>query len=220
MAGSSFTGPLKIKKSDGSKVTFVDADGQITGEIADTLAQGSIYIGNASNITSELDISTDTQILVGNGTTATSVAMSGDATLANTGALTISEGAVEDSMIEGLADGEFIIGVDGTAANNAKVTMSGDATLANDGTLTLAVPNIRAATLHTWDEAASASDVVTVTGALATDVIVATINVRGANNPTTVLSAARTGADSVTVTLDQNGENGVTVVSVMAIQVA
>lgn len=29
MAGSSFTGPLKIKKSDGTKVTFVDASGDI-----------------------------------------------------------------------------------------------------------------------------------------------------------------------------------------------
>lgn len=79
---------------------------------------------------------------------------------------------------------------------------------------------VRSASRHTWNEAAAASDVVTVTGVDATDVILATINVRGTNSPTTVLSAERSGADSVTVTLDQNGENGVTVVSVIALRVA
>ena len=78
------------------------------------------------------------KILVASGTAYAEVAVSGDVTLASNGAVTIAEGAVEDSMIEGLADGQFIIGVDGTAANNAKVTMSGHATLANDGSLTLA----------------------------------------------------------------------------------
>lgn len=64
------------------------------------LAQGSILIGAATGRAVALDGSTDTQILVGNGTTMTSVAVSGDATLANTGALTIAAGAVEQSMID------------------------------------------------------------------------------------------------------------------------
>lgn len=63
------------------------------------LAQGSILIGAATGRAVALDGSTDTQILVGNGTTMTSVAVSGDATLANTGALTIAAGAVEESML-------------------------------------------------------------------------------------------------------------------------
>lgn len=79
---------------------------------------------------------------------------------------------------------------------------------------------VRSASRHTWDEAAAAADVATLTGVEATDIILATINVRGANNPTTVLSAERSGANSVTVTLDQNGENGVTVVSVIALKAA
>jgi hypothetical protein len=63
--------------------------GDITaGEI--TLAEGSLLVGNASGVAAALDASTDTQILVGNGTTATSVAVSGDATLANDGALTVT----------------------------------------------------------------------------------------------------------------------------------
>lgn len=108
---------------------------KLTSELAlidtelDTLASASAAFGALA----------DGKIIVGNGSgVATDVAMSGDATIANTGALTIATGAVEDSMIEALADGEFLIGVDGTAANNAKVTMSGDATLANDGALTIA----------------------------------------------------------------------------------
>ena len=108
-------GSARLMK-DGSVI--VDTDGSIKADIKDALASGKIYVGNASGVSAE-------------------VAMSGDATLANTGALTIATGAVEDSMIEGLADGEFIIGVDGTAANNAKVTTSGDATIANDGTVTV-----------------------------------------------------------------------------------
>jgi len=82
------------------------------------------------------------KILVADGDSVEPVAVSGDATLAADGELTIAEGAVEDSMIEALSDGEILIGVDGTAANNAKVTVSGDAALANDGTLTLAAANL------------------------------------------------------------------------------
>jgi len=86
-------------------------------DAVEALASGKIIVSNASGVAAD-------------------VALSGDATISNTGALTIAEGAVEDSMIEALADGEILIGVDGTAANNAKVTVSGDASLANDGTLT------------------------------------------------------------------------------------
>ncbi len=112
-----------------SGATFTVEDGSLeAGDVA--LADGKILVGNASGV-------------------AAGVSMSGNATISNTGAVTIATGAVEDSMIEGLSDGEFIIGTDGTAANNAKVTMSGEATLANDGTLTLAAPAVRALTSQT-----------------------------------------------------------------------
>jgi len=78
------------------------------------------------------------RILVADGSNYQSVAVSNDATLAANGALTIAAGAVEDSMIEGLAAGQFIVGTDGTAANNAKVTMSGHATMTGAGAVTLA----------------------------------------------------------------------------------
>lgn len=56
MAGTSWTGPLKIKKSDGTKVTFVDADGitVIALEEATTASptfavSGSTTIDSSSN---------------------------------------------------------------------------------------------------------------------------------------------------------------------------
>ena len=124
-----------IEIESGGALTI--ADGALEApDIA--LAQGSVLVGDSDGEASALSAKGSGKILVGNGTTITSVSVSGDATLSSAGVLTIATGAVEDSMIEGLSDGEFIIGVDGTAANNAKVTMSGDATLANTGALTIA----------------------------------------------------------------------------------
>ena len=96
-------------------------------DVVEVLASAKIMVGNASGVMAD-------------------VAMSGDATIDNAGALTIAALAVETGMlaggavtaakVEALADGEVLIGVDGTAANNAKVTVSGDGLLANDGVLT------------------------------------------------------------------------------------
>jgi hypothetical protein len=69
------------------------------GEIA--LTTGSVLIG-AAGVGSALDVKGNGKILVGNGTTATSVTVSGDVTLANTGAVTIGNNAVTTVKI---ADG-------------------------------------------------------------------------------------------------------------------
>ena len=111
MARTKFSGP--VDSDNGFSVngtTVINSSGEIVADIKDTLAQGSIYIGDASNETSELDIKTSGQILVGNGTTATSVAVSGDATLSSAGALTIAADAVEGSMI---ADADGVAGLYG-----------------------------------------------------------------------------------------------------------
>lgn len=64
---------------------FDSIDSSISGITA--LADGKIIVGNASGVAAD-------------------VAMSGDATIANTGALTIAAGAVEESMLAvGTADG-------------------------------------------------------------------------------------------------------------------
>jgi len=69
------------------RILKVGRDLQATG-IA--LAQGSILVGNSSGLAAALSVKDTTKILVGNGTTVASVAVSGDATLANTGAITIA----------------------------------------------------------------------------------------------------------------------------------
>lgn len=78
--------------------TLTIADGSLeTPDLA--LAQGSIMVGDANGKGSALSVKDDAKILVGNGTTATSVAVSGDATIDNAGALTIAAGAVEAAML-------------------------------------------------------------------------------------------------------------------------
>jgi len=59
-----------------------------------TLAQGNILIGSSAGLATPLDAKTTTRVLVGNGTTLTSVPLSGDATMANTGAVTVASGAI------------------------------------------------------------------------------------------------------------------------------
>jgi hypothetical protein len=86
----------EIEIESGATLTIVDG-GLETPDLA--LAEGNIAVGDSDGEGSALDASGDGKILVGNGTTITSVAVSGDATLANTGALTIATGAVEDSML-------------------------------------------------------------------------------------------------------------------------
>jgi hypothetical protein len=56
----------------------------------DNLTRGSIIVGGVANATGKLDAKTSGQILVGDGTDLASVAVSGDATLAANGALTLA----------------------------------------------------------------------------------------------------------------------------------
>jgi len=86
-------GQVLASKADG---TFEWAEG-LTG----SLATGNLFVGDASGKAVALDAKADGQILVGNGTTVSSVAMGGDATIDNTGALTIKPLAVEEGMIAG-----------------------------------------------------------------------------------------------------------------------
>lgn len=76
------------------------ADDAITLAKMDDLAQGSIIVGGVADAPTALDASTSGQILVGDGTDLVSVAVSGDATLAADGTLTIAADAVDDTMID------------------------------------------------------------------------------------------------------------------------
>ena len=96
---------------------------------------------------SKLAALTSARILVGSAANvATSVAMSGDATLANTGALTIANlaitnakvaasAAIDFSKLAALTSGNIIVGSAGTVPTS--VAMSGDATIVASGALSL-----------------------------------------------------------------------------------
>ena len=80
---------------DGTSLTATAAE----LNVLDGLAQGSILLGDGSGAAAILDAKTSGQIMVGDGTTVASVAVSGDATLAANGALTIGTGVVEHAML-------------------------------------------------------------------------------------------------------------------------
>lgn len=63
------------------------------------LTEGNLLLGSAANVATVTDFSADAQIGIGDGTTFNSVAVSGDVTIDNTGAVTIAAGAVEKSML-------------------------------------------------------------------------------------------------------------------------
>mgnify|MGYP001255007540 CR=1 FL=1 len=85
--------------NNGVKTEVIAQDGTIKGEIKEALAQGSIYIGNSSGITSELSVKTDGGILIGNGTTAAVNTLSGDVTMTNAGLTSIGAKKVTTAKI-------------------------------------------------------------------------------------------------------------------------
>lgn len=102
---------------------FVDAS-----SISTTLADGDIFIGNASNV-------------------ATARAVTGDVVISNTGVTSISSGvivnadinasaAIAYSKLAALPSGDILVGSAGNVAT--AVAMSGDATISNVGALTIA----------------------------------------------------------------------------------
>ena len=80
--------------------SFEALDAIEAGEI--TLAEGSLLLGNNAGVAAALSGETDAQILIGNGTTLTSVAISNDATIDNAGVLTTKAGLKTDLITVGL----------------------------------------------------------------------------------------------------------------------
>ncbi len=102
--------------NNGVKTEVIAQDGTIKGDIKEALAQGSIYIGNSSGITSELSVKTDGGILIGNGTTAAVKTLSGDVTLTKDGVTSIGAKKVVTAKID---DGAVTTTQLGTAAVTA-----------------------------------------------------------------------------------------------------
>ena len=141
------TGVKSLYENQGTSVV---ADFNLIGEATPgeiVLAEGSILVGNASGVGAAVVAKTLGRIFVGNGTTTVLVAVSGDATLASSGALTIANDAVTTAKIlnanvtfaklPAVAAGQIAVGNAGGTAL-AAVALSGDATLAATGALTIA----------------------------------------------------------------------------------
>ena len=75
------------------------ANDSVDNNMLANITRGSIKVGGGSNAPTDLDAKTDGQILVGDGTDINSVAVSGDVTLANDGAVTIAANSVEGTML-------------------------------------------------------------------------------------------------------------------------
>jgi len=79
---------------DNAGATTIGADKVLNTMLAN-IARGSIKVGGASDAPTDLDAKGDADILVGDGTDISSVAMSGDVTIDNAGATTIGAGKVD-----------------------------------------------------------------------------------------------------------------------------
>ena len=136
------------------------ANDAVDNNMLANIARGSVKVGGASNAPTDLDAKTSGQILVGDGTDIVSVAVSGDATLAANGALTIANTAIESGMLNNnVISGQTALGSAAAAQADEllfsdagtlkKITfsnledsifgnLSGDATVAAGGAVTLA----------------------------------------------------------------------------------
>lgn len=90
--------------------TITVGAGTVTKAMMENLAQGSILVGGAADAVTALDASGDGKILVGDGTDLASVSVSGDATLANTGAVTLGA-VVTGAKVANVANANVIGGV-------------------------------------------------------------------------------------------------------------
>lgn len=171
------------------------------------LPNGDIFVGNSLGI-------------------AAAVAMSGDATLSNTGALTISAGAITNAKVSAsaaiafsklatLASGNILVGnVSGVATS---VAMSGAATISNAGVVALAAGSVALANLSAGITPSaivkysgtsayaggSASTTITVTGMLGTDLPF--VQIQGS---TTAVSVQKVTPSSNTITILMDNDPG------------
>ena len=108
-------GPASVATGD------IVAEAVTVAKMAD-LAQGSLYSGQAGDRPAALASEADAQILIGDGTDVNSVAMSGDATIDNAGAVTIGADKVDLAMLNsGILPSHVIVfaGTETTTGGNA-----------------------------------------------------------------------------------------------------
>ena len=101
------------------------------------LAEGSLLVGNASNKAAAIEASGDTKILIGNGTTVASFALTSDVTMTNGGVTTVAALDLETATVTNIVDTEIMIGTGVGTANFA--ALSGELTITNAGVATVGI---------------------------------------------------------------------------------
>lgn len=165
---SSFVNTALI--ADDAVTTDKISNDAVTLEKMADLAQGSIIVGGASNAPTALNAKTSAQILIGDGTDLKSVAVSGDVTITNTGAVTIGAKKITTAKLDDTAtpNAKAI-----AAAHGAEIPVTGNGIIAltiGDAaeTNTLAVPTFagQEITISADTVAGSGSRTVTVASAI------------------------------------------------------
>lgn len=148
------TTALVFSKYTGGAGIIGGAGVVLTGNTLDVVSANAGLLVNADNVALTVDPTganlevaagglrikrgTTGQILVGNASgDPTLVAMSGDATINNTGAVTIGTGAVTTAKMASIGAANILVGAV-TTGNPTAVAMSGDATIATTGAVTIA----------------------------------------------------------------------------------
>ena len=199
----------------GTGVSTIGAD-TVANSMLENMTQGTVKVGGGSNAPTDLDAKTDGQILVGDGTDINSVAVSGDVTLANDGAVTIASNAVEGSMLNsntaggGLSYEVNSLNVDSGSfvaymSSSAFSVVSGDIAIAAGGAATIQADSVQGTMLNddvaddsTIEISSNNLSVLKVPNALtAGDGIDAGGTFDGANARTLSVSAAQTTITSV-----------------------
>lgn len=200
LSGSQFnvvSGNTGIVSSSGS-IALTLADSTLTiaagGLKLSALASGSLLVGNASAV-------------------ATAVNVSGDATLSNTGALTISNGAITGAKMATLNSGNILVGNVSNVATSVPVI--GDATLSNTGALTISNGAVTGAKMAALT---NGNILVGSVANVATSVAVGGDATLAANGTLTIAAGAITGAKMAALAsgniLVGNGSNVATSVAV------
>jgi len=136
------TAPIVRDQATGA-VTISLANAGVTFAKMQNVAANSLLIRNAnsSGVLTELALAT-TQIMIGDGTGMIGAALSGDVTMANTGAVTIANDAVEHAMLENRYTAKATSTATGSqnlnAANATSFLLTG-----NVATATLTIQNMK-----------------------------------------------------------------------------
>jgi hypothetical protein len=158
--------------TDAVETAKIKNDAVTLDKLAD-LARGSIIVGGASDAPTALNAKASAQILIGDGTDLKSVAVSGDVTIASTGAVTIGAKKVTTAMLADNASANCKAIADPGTGQAIPVTGSGYVEIAVGDTAetnSLAVPTFvgQELTIYAVSRAGSGTRTITVASAFNT----------------------------------------------------